>query len=282
MNQNVYLVSVADEGKRLDQFLKERTGLTRSEVQKWIKAGNVSLLPKKMIHSNYHVSEGDRISFFWEEKKKQELIGQNIPLDILYEDNDMIVINKRRGVVVHPGAGNTEGTLVNALLFHCGEQLRSVGDPERPGIVHRLDKDTSGVMVAAKSERAYGILQKEIASHKAQRCYIALVHGQMEGDTGVIRLPLGRSTKDRMKWDVLHETGRPAVTHFMYRYLRITHGLSANWKQDVRIRFVFICNISSIRWWVIRSIHIVRRWIAAVSCFMPIRSRLFTRQPVRA
>ena len=207
-------LSVADEGKRLDQFLKERTGLTRSEVQKWIKAGNVSLLPKKMIHSNYHVSEGDRISFFWEEKKKQELIGQNIPLDILYEDNDMIVINKRRGVVVHPGAGNTEGTLVNALLFHCGEQLRSVGDPERPGIVHRLDKDTSGVMVAAKSERAYGILQKEIASHKAQRCYIALVHGQMEGDTGVIRLPLGRSTKDRMKWDVLHETGRPAVTHF--------------------------------------------------------------------
>ena len=154
MNQNVYLVSVADEGKRLDQFLKERTGLTRSEVQKWIKAGNVSLLPKKMIHSNYHVSEGDRISFFWEEKKKQELIGQNIPLDILYEDNDMIVINKRRGVVVHPGAGNTEGTLVNALLFHCGEQLRSVGNPERPGIVHRLDKDTSGVMVAAKSERA--------------------------------------------------------------------------------------------------------------------------------
>ena len=117
MNQNVYLVSVADEGKRLDQFLKERTGLTRSEVQKWIKAGNVSLLPKKMIHSNYHVSEGDRISFFWEEKKKQELIGQNIPLDILYEDNDMIVINKRRGVVVHPGAGNTEGTLVNALLL---------------------------------------------------------------------------------------------------------------------------------------------------------------------
>ena len=214
MNQNVYLVSVADEGKRLDQFLKERTGLTRSEVQKWIKAGNVSLLPKKMIHSNYHVSEGDRISFFWEEKKKQELIGQNIPLDILFEDNDMIVINKRRGVVVHPGAGNTEGTLVNALLFHCGEQLRSVGDPERPGIVHRLDKDTSGVMVAAKSERAYGILQKEIASHKAQRCYIALVHGQMEGDTGVIRLPLGRSTKDRVKWDVLHETGRPAVTHF--------------------------------------------------------------------
>ena len=206
MNQNVYLVSVADEGKRLDQFLKERTGLTRSEVQKWIKAGNVSLLPKKMIHSNYHVSEGDRISFFWDEKKKQELIGQNIPLDILYEDNDMIVINKRRGVVVHPGAGNTEGTLVNALLFHCGEQLRSVGDPERPGIVHRLDKDTSGVMVAAKSERAYGILQEEIASHKAQRCYIALVHGQMEGDTGVIRLPLGRSTKDRMKWDVLHET----------------------------------------------------------------------------
>lgn len=214
MNKKVYLVNEIDEGKRLDQFLKEQTGLTRAEVQKWIKSGNANLLPEKMIRPNYHISKGDNISFSWEDKVELELIAQDIPLDILYEDDDMIIINKARGMVVHPGSGNTEGTLVNALLFHCGEQLKMVGDPDRPGIVHRLDKDTSGVMVVAKSERAYGVLQEEIATHEAQRCYIALVHGQMAGDTGVIRFPLGRSTKDRMKWDVQYETGKPAVTHF--------------------------------------------------------------------
>ncbi len=215
MSDTVYEVTAKEAGQRLDQFLKDASGLTRSEVQKWIKEGRAILLPEKMIRPNYHVQEGDQISFSWEEKEDLTLIPQDLPLDILYEDEDMLVINKARGMVVHPGSGNPDGTLVNALLFHCGPSLfEACEDPIRPGIVHRLDKDTSGVMVVAKSARAFPVLKEEIATHEAQRHYVALVHGQMEGNTGVVRFPLGRSTKDRMKWDVQPKTGKPAVTHF--------------------------------------------------------------------
>lgn len=215
MSEMVYHVGEKEAGQRLDQFLKDASGLTRSEVQKWIKEGRAILLPEKMIRPNYHVQEGDEISFSWEEKQELALLPQDLPLDILYEDEDMLVINKARGMVVHPGSGNPDGTLVNALLFHCGPSLfDACEDPIRPGIVHRLDKDTSGVMVVAKSARAFPVLKEEIATHEARRHYVALVHGQMEGNTGVIRFPLGRSTKDRMKWDVQPKTGKSAVTHF--------------------------------------------------------------------
>jgi 23S rRNA pseudouridine1911/1915/1917 synthase len=208
-----YTVSSDKEGTRLDTLLSEVTGLTRSETQKWIKEGR-ALLDGKPLKGKYRVTEGETIEYSWEVPEKKELVPQDIPLDILYEDDDMIVINKPRGMVVHPAPGNEDGTLANALLFHCGESLREVGDPDRPGIVHRLDKDTSGVMVAAKSRRGYEVLKKEIGEHTARRTYVTLVHGQMEGDHGVIRFPLGRSKKDRMKWDVEPETGKPAVTHF--------------------------------------------------------------------
>ena len=215
MSETVYEVTAKEAGERLDQFLKDASGLTRSEVQKWIKEGRALLLPEKMIRPNYHVQEGDKISFSWDEKEELALIPQDLPLDILYEDEDILVINKARGMVVHPGSGNPDGTLVNAVLFHCGPSIfEACEDPIRPGIVHRLDKDTSGVMVVAKSARAFPVLKEQIATHEAQRHYVALVHGQMEGNTGVIRFPLGRSTKDRMKWDVQPKTGKPAVTHF--------------------------------------------------------------------
>lgn len=215
MNTKIYTVESAQEGQRLDQFLKDASGMNRSEVQKWIKEGKAILLPGKMVRPNYHVKAGDQISFSWEEKKEVELIPQNIPLDILYEDDDILVLNKKRGMVIHPAPGNPDGTLVNALLYHCGSKIfEACEDPVRPGIVHRLDKDTSGVMVCAKSQRAFPVLKEEIATHEAKRHYVALVHGQMEGNTGVIRLPLGRSTRDRMKWDVQPKTGKPAVTHF--------------------------------------------------------------------
>lgn len=215
MSEKIYVVTEQEAGQRLDQFLKEASGLTRSEVQKWIKDGRALLADGKMIRSNYHVQTGDQISFSWEEKKELALIPQDIPLDILYEDEHMLVINKARGMVVHPGSGNPDGTLVNALLFHVGPSLfEACEDSIRPGIVHRLDKDTSGVMVVAKSKEAFPVLKEEIATHEAERHYVALVHGQMEGNTGVIRFPLGRSTKDRMKWDVQPKTGKHAVTHF--------------------------------------------------------------------
>lgn len=209
-----WIVEGTEEGARLDQFLTERTELNRSAVQNWIKAGAVTLGSGKAAKANSRMVPGETVVFSYEEEKEAELLPEDLPLDILYEDEDMIVINKARGMVVHPGSGNPDSTLVNALLFHVGDSLRSVGDPARPGIVHRLDKDTSGVMVAAKSQRAYTVLQKEIGTHEAKRKYLTLVHGKMEGDHGIIRLPLGRSVKDRMKWDVQPKTGKPAVTHF--------------------------------------------------------------------
>ena len=172
MSEKIYVVTEQEAGQRLDQFLKEASGLTRSEVQKWIKDGRALLADGKMIRPNYHVQTGDQISFSWEEKKEIALIPQDIPLDILYEDEHMLVINKARGMVVHPGSGNPDGTLVNALLFHVGPSLfEACEDPIRPGIVHRLDKDTSGVMVVAKSKEAFPVLKEEIATHEAERHY---------------------------------------------------------------------------------------------------------------
>lgn len=246
MNQITCHISEKEEGTRLDKILQDASGLTRSEVQKWMKEGKAILLPGKMLRPNYHVKAGDEISFSWEGKKELTLLPQDLPLHILYEDEDMIVINKARGMVVHPGFGNPDGTLANALLYHCGPSLLSAcEDPIRPGIVHRLDKDTSGVMVAAKSERAFPVLKEEIRAHEAARHYLALVHGQMEGNTGVIRLPLGRSVKDRMKWDVQPKTGKPAVTHyrveeFMPGYSFLELKLETGRTHQIRVHMAYI------------------------------------------
>lgn len=246
MNQITCHISEREEGARLDKILQDASGLTRSEVQKWMKEGKAILLPGKMLRPNYHVRAGDEISFSWEEKQELTLVPQDLPLHILYEDEDMIVINKARGMVVHPGFGNPDGTLANALLYHCGPSLLSAcEDPIRPGIVHRLDKDTSGVMVAAKSARAFPVLKEEIRAHEAARHYLALVHGQMEGNTGVIRLPLGRSLKDRMKWDVQPKTGKPAVTHyrveeFMPGYSFLELKLETGRTHQIRVHMAYI------------------------------------------
>lgn len=207
-------IGEAEAGARLDQFLAEKAELPRAAVQKLLKSGAVRLSSGKAPKANTRLTAGDALDFSYEEPREAELIPQDLPLAILYEDDDMLVINKARGMVIHPGSGNPDGTLVNALLFHVGDSIREVGDPARPGIVHRLDKDTSGVMVCAKSRRAYEALTEEIGTHRAKRKYLTLVHGKMEGDHGIIRLPLGRSTKDRMKWAVEPKTGKPAVTHF--------------------------------------------------------------------
>lgn len=209
-----FTITKESAGRRIDQFIAEETGLTRAEVQKWVKSGNCSLASGKAVKLSYRLAAGDIVDFSYEEPQETALVPEDIPLDILYEDEYMIVLNKARGMVIHPGSGNPNGTLANALLFHVGPSILSVGDPARPGIVHRLDKDTSGVMVAAKTPEAAEKLSKEIGSHEAVRKYVTLVHGQMEGDHGIIRLPLGRSLKDRMKWDVEPKTGKPAVTHF--------------------------------------------------------------------
>ncbi len=207
-------VTEAAAGQRLDVFLTEASGFSRGRVQKLLKEGAVTLSTGKAAKGNLRVAAGDVVALSYEEPEEFVLAPEAIPLSILYEDEDMIVIDKARGMVCHPAAGNLTGTLVQALLHHVGSSILSVGDPARPGIVHRLDKDTSGVMVAAKTARVYEALKKEIGTHEAVRHYWALVHGNLPADSGIIRLPLGRSPKDRLKWAVEPKTGKPAVTHF--------------------------------------------------------------------
>lgn len=207
-------VKEAATGQRLDVFLTEASGFSRGRVQKLLKEGAVTMSTGKAAKGNLRVAAGDVVTLSYEELEEFVLAPEVIPLSILYEDEDMIVIDKARGMVCHPAAGNLTGTLVQALLHHVGPSILDVGDPARPGIVHRLDKDTSGVMVAAKTARAYEALKKEIGTHEAVRHYWALVHGNLPADSGIIRLPLGRSPKDRLKWAVEPKTGKPAVTHF--------------------------------------------------------------------
>ena len=214
MTEKQFTVTAAAAGMRLDIFLTDVSGFSRGRVQRLLKEGAVTLSTGKAAKGNLRVAEGDVVSLAYEEPETFVLAAEDIPLSILYEDEEMIVLDKARGMVCHPAPGNMTGTLVQALLHHVGPSILDVGDAARPGIVHRLDKDTSGVMVAAKTARAYEALRKEIGTHEAVRHYLALVHGNLPADSGIIRLPLGRSPKDRMKWAVEPKTGKPAVTHF--------------------------------------------------------------------
>ena len=189
------------DGQRLDIFLSAVSGLTRAHIQKLIKENMISVngTQKK---SNYHLKIGDNIVLSVPEPEKIDVEPENIPLDILYEDEDIIVVNKARGMVVHPAPGNTHGTLVNALLSHCSD-LSGINGDIRPGIVHRLDKDTSGVMVAAKNDKAHVSLAEQIRTKSAFRTYVAVVCGNITEAAGVIHGAIGRDPDDRKRMSVL-------------------------------------------------------------------------------
>jgi 23S rRNA pseudouridine1911/1915/1917 synthase len=208
-----FTVKPPDAGQRLDVYLSQQPNLpTRSQIQSLIEQGLITVggQPKK---AHYKLVAGDRIEVTIPPPRKLEITPQAIPLDILFEDEHIIVINKPAGMVVHPAAGNWEGTLVHALLHHCPD-LTGIGGVERPGIVHRLDKGTSGVMVAAKSEVAHQVLSKLFKAHQINRKYIALVHGCPKAPEGTIDLPLGRSSGDRKKISPRTRKARRAVTHY--------------------------------------------------------------------
>ncbi|ASK63566.1 RluA family pseudouridine synthase [Virgibacillus phasianinus] len=234
----------ADQNKlRIDKLLAEiNPDNSRSQVQTWITDGYVKV-NNEVIKANYKCQEGDLVEWSVPETKPMEIVAENIPLDIIYEDADVVVVNKPKGMVVHPSAGHPNGTLVNALLYHC-DDLSGINGIERPGIVHRIDKDTSGLLVVAKNDQAHESLTEQLASKKAERKYEAIVHGIIEHETGMIDAPIGRDPKDRQKMGVV-SNGKPAVTHFsvLDRYGHFTHvecQLETGRTHQIRVHFRYI------------------------------------------
>ena len=202
-----------EKGQRLDVFVVERfPELSRSHVQKLIEQGNV-LVDGSVRKANYKLRGGEAVQVTVPQAEPISVEPEDIPLDILYEDKDIIVVNKARGMVVHPASGVYSGTLVNALLYHC-QDLSGINGEIRPGIVHRLDKDTSGVMVCAKNDPAHLDLAEQIRTKTAHRTYWAIVHGNIKEEAGIIKGDIGRHPTDRKKMASVRENGKPAVTHF--------------------------------------------------------------------
>lgn len=217
------IVNENDKGKRLDIYIAENFNeLSRTMIKKLIESNNI-LINDKSEKVSYKVQANDNISIDVPEAKETKLKAQEIPLDIIYEDNDIIVVNKPKGMVVHPANGNPDGTLVNAILAICKNSLSGIGGELRPGIVHRLDKDTSGLIIVAKNDKAHINMSEQIKERNVKKTYIALVKGNVPEEEATINMPIGRSTKDRKKMAVT-KNGKQAITHFkvLKRYSKYT------------------------------------------------------------
>ena len=203
-------------GERIDAFLASKLhDVTRSWLQKLIEAGNVSVEGREKLAKNYKLRAGDRLTVELPEPETLDVLPENIPLNIVYEDKYLLVVNKPSGMVVHPAVGNHTGTLVNAVMFHCGDQLSSINGVVRPGIVHRIDKDTSGLLVIAKTDAAHRGLAEQFAVHSIKRAYRAVVYNNIKEDDGRVDAPIGRNPKDRLKMAVVSaDKGRRAVTNY--------------------------------------------------------------------
>lgn len=217
------IVNENDKGKRLDIYIAENFNeLSRTMIKKLIESNNV-LVNDKSEKVSYKVQANDNISIDVPEAKETKLKAQEIPLDIIYEDSDIIVVNKPKGMVVHPANGNPDGTLVNAILSICKNSLSGIGGELRPGIVHRLDKDTSGLIIVAKNDKTHINMSEQIKERNVKKTYIALVRGNVPEEEATINMPIGRSTKDRKKMAVT-KNGKQAITHFkvLKRYSKYT------------------------------------------------------------
>ena len=223
--ETIFLTATPEEkGRRLDQFLAEQLEeLTRSAAQRLAEEEHV-LLNGKPLKKNYKMTGCETLEVHLPDPEPIDAVPQNIPLDIAYEDEDLLVINKPKGMVVHPAPGNPDGTVVNAVLYHCGESLSGIGGAFRPGIVHRIDKDTSGLLIIAKNDRAHLYLSEQLKDHTLARTYEAVVIGGLKEDKGTVNAPIGRSPKDRKKMAIVPD-GRHAVTHYevLARYPGYTH-----------------------------------------------------------
>lgn len=201
-------------GERIDKFLSCRLEeVSRSYIQKLIKEGHVSVNGKP-VKANYKLGADDEICLEIPEAKEPDILPEDIPLDILYEDQDILVVNKPKGMVVHPAAGHYSGTLVNALMYHCKDSLSGINGVMRPGIVHRIDMDTTGSLLVCKNDEAHRILAEQLKEHTIRREYHAIVYGNLKDDVGTIDAPIGRHPVDRKKMSINHKNGKRAVTHY--------------------------------------------------------------------
>lgn len=208
-----WLIDAAASGERMDKFIAESMeDVSRTQVQQWIKEGHIKV-NGNVVKPNYKMSAGDQVIVIFPEPEPADIVAEAIPIEVVYEDEDVIVVNKQRGLVVHPAAGHHNGTLVNALLYHC-KDLSGINGIMRPGIVHRIDKDTSGLIIAAKNDKAHAHLAAQFKAHSITRKYIALVQGNLAHDQGTIDAPIGRDPHDRKLFTVTEKNAKHAVTHF--------------------------------------------------------------------
>lgn len=245
MDENYICITAEESGERIDALLaRTLPSLSRSQVQKLLEQGMVTLNGRE-LKKNFRCSAGECYELLLPEPDELPLIPQDIPLDVVYEDGDLIVINKPRGLVVHPAPGHPDGTLVNALLYHCGDSLSGIGGQRRPGIVHRIDKDTSGLLIVAKNDFAHQGLSAQLADHSLCREYEALVRGNFKQDSGTIDKPIGRHPIDRKRMAVTDKNSKPAVTHWQllasYRgYSHILCRLETGRTHQIRVHMASI------------------------------------------
>lgn len=235
-------VTVKEAGLRLDKAVSDLTVLTRSQANEGIKKGEI-LVNGQKAKAKYAVKEGDLISYQVPEEEVLDILAEDLPLEIVYEDADVAVVNKPQGMVVHPSAGHISGTLVNALMYHI-KDLSSINGVIRPGIVHRIDKDTSGLLMIAKNDQAHKALAQELKEKKSLRKYLAIVHGNLPNDRGIIEAPIGRSEKDRKKQAVV-AGGRDALTRFQVlerfgAYTLVELTLETGRTHQIRVHMAYI------------------------------------------
>lgn len=232
-------------GERIDKYLSRLvTDSSRSAIQKLIESGSVKVNGSQ-VSKNYKVSADDEILMLQGELKTLDAEPENIPLDIVYEDSDLLVVNKPRGMVVHPAPGNYSGTLVNALLYHCKDSLSGINGVLRPGIVHRIDKDTSGLLIVAKNDKAHIGLAEQIKEHSFTREYNAVVCGHLKGYEGTVCAPIGRNPKDRKKMCVTENNSKNAVTHYKVineyeGYSHVSLRLETGRTHQIRVHMAYI------------------------------------------
>lgn len=239
-----FKITDISSGERIDKAVSENTRLTRSSAQKLIEQ-NAVLVNDAPVKANYKVKLNDTVKVNVPELKSIETTPENIPLEIVYEDDWLLVVNKPKGMVVHPAAGNYSGTLVNALLYHCKDSLSGINGEIRPGIVHRIDKNTSGLLIVAKNDAAHIKLAQQIKEHSFTREYEAVVHGKFKNEKGTVDLPIGRHNTDRKKMAVTNKNSRNAVTHYevIKQYEKYTHiklRLETGRTHQIRVHMAYI------------------------------------------